>query len=614
MKDLLSLIILLSVLTFNLFAQNRPIGINLPEISYYSTSVMLKNVKKHSSAWLIEDENQSQWNFEAIDMPTLSNGYPTQVPFSVNDVNYRPHCIMFSENAAPHTYPEGAFTIIITGSGEVQFEWDGNATFQGPGTFTLPVNPSEAGLHMRILSSDINDPITNIEVIYPGEIDTYPNEIFSSHFIQSMEPFEAIRFMKATSTEENPIVDWADRTIETDHTYFSIIEDGIQPGIPWELVIRFCNENNKDPWICIPYKASNDYVTQLATLFRDNLDEDLQVYIEYSNETWNWFYFDTFQYLGQQGQYLGLAEDEFTANLRYHTYRSLQIFDIFENVYGGLAPSRIQKVLASSAWDYPIDVTYNALFDNFINPNNIMPDAFANAPYVGFPEGYTDSPGICNSTPMDFLELLYQGMDSMEIQPYFDYAEELGIPVLAYEGGQHLAVEGFQAADPCLAELIAETNLLPEMEDWYCAYYDRWYDHFGGGLHMAFMIAERYGQYGAFGILETQFQDYSLSPKWQAHENCVFEPTSTSISETNLEDNSYRLFPNPTTGIFSIQCKAANYKIEILNTNGVIVKTLNQTGNLLEIDISDLPAALHFIRIQNMDNGQLELRKIIKQN
>ena len=599
-------------LSVQIFAQNRPIGVNLPEFSYFSSSVMLKNVKKHSSAWFIEDEDQSQWNFESVTMPTLANGYPSQVPFNVNGVNYRPHCIILSGQAAPHTYPAGEFTIIITGTGEVNFEWDGNATFTGPGTFTLPVTPSDAGLHLRILSSDINDPITNIEVIYPGEIDTYPNDIFSSHFVRSMEPFESIRFMKATSTEENPIINWSDRTLIDDHTYFSIIEGDIQPGTPWELVIRFCNEHDKDPWICIPYQANDDYVTNLATLFRDNLNPDLQLYVEYSNETWNWFYINTFAYLGQQGMDLGLASDEFTANLRYNTYRSLQIFEIFEQVYGSESSSRIQKVLANSAWDYPIQTTYNALFDSQINPNNILPDAFATAPYVGVGEEFQDSPHFCDSTAEGLLSRMYSYLDSMEVQPYFDYADSLGIPVLAYEGGQHLAATGFQAAQPCVATLIRETNLLPQMQSWYCEYYDRWFDSFGGGLHMAFVIAEQYGDFGAFGILESQFQDYTLSPKWMAHENCVF-PVTVLTADEDIEELSFQIFPNPNVGQLTIQGESSAYHIEVLNIHGIAVRSFDKTGEQIEVDISSLNPGLYFVKIKNNRTNQVYFHKVIKQ-
>ncbi|MEM1120109.1 MAG: T9SS type A sorting domain-containing protein [Bacteroidota bacterium] len=512
-------------------AGHRPIGVNLMEMSYFSTNPMLKNVKKLSSRWLIQDATREEWNIEGVPMPTLSNGYPTQVPFNVNGTDYYPHCIMLSDNVGPHFYPSGDFTVIITGSGQVEFEWDGNATFTGPGTFTLPVaTPSDAGLHLRILSSDVNDPITNIEVIYPGEISTYPNDIFSSHFVTSVEPFDVIRFMKPNSIEENPIVNWSDRTTVDDHSYFAIVEDdtaAITPGIPWELVVQFCNEHDKDPWICLPYQVNDDYVTQLATLFRDNLEAGRQLYLEYSNETWNYYYVRTYNHVVQRGLDLGFDTNDFTAGLEYYTHRSLQIFELFASVFGNNMNSRVTKVLASGPWDYPAQVLYESLQNPAINPNNTMPDALAMAPYVGL-EQLQQSPNFCNHTAEQLLDSLFHHISTLEIQAYFDYGDSLNIPVLAYEGGQHLAATGFQAADTCVARLIREVNLLPGMQEWYCEYYDEWYDNYGGGLHVAFSLAAPYNEYGSFGILESQFQDYNLSPKWQAHEGCVFNAASNA--------------------------------------------------------------------------------------
>src|SRR5262249_41900521 len=58
-------------------------------------------------------------------------------------------------------------------------------------------------------------------------------------------------------------------------------------GAAWEYVIDLANATGKDIWINIPEGATDNYVTQLATLIKNNLNPGIHVYVEYSNELWN---------------------------------------------------------------------------------------------------------------------------------------------------------------------------------------------------------------------------------------------------------------------------------------------------------------------------------------
>ena len=58
-------------------------------------------------------------------------------------------------------------------------------------------------------------------------------------------------------------------------------------GVPYEDIIELANESQKDMWINIPALATPDYVQNLAQLIYSNLDPNLNVYVEYSDETWN---------------------------------------------------------------------------------------------------------------------------------------------------------------------------------------------------------------------------------------------------------------------------------------------------------------------------------------
>ena len=63
------------------------------------------------------------------------------------------------------------------------------------------------------------------------------------------------------------------------------------------------NMLDKDLWVNVPHKASDDYVRNLAQLLKDNLEPDRVVYVEYSNEVWNGIF-------DQNGENLAMAVAE----------------------------------------------------------------------------------------------------------------------------------------------------------------------------------------------------------------------------------------------------------------------------------------------------------------
>ena len=67
----------------------------------------------------------------------------------------------------------------------------------------------------------------------------------------------------------------------------AFVTDG-SGGVPYEDMIELCNEAQKDMWINIPALATPQFVQSLAQLIYTDLDPNLNVYVEYSNETWNY--------------------------------------------------------------------------------------------------------------------------------------------------------------------------------------------------------------------------------------------------------------------------------------------------------------------------------------
>jgi hypothetical protein len=113
---------------------------------------------------------------------------------------------------------------------------------------------------------------------------------------------------------------------------------------------------HKDVWINVPAKATDDYVTQLASFLKNNLDADRVVYVEYSNEVWNGIFS---QFADNQNAAIAevnagnspLNADGET-NPVYWGWRRVakrlkEISDIFANVWGQSAiNARVRPVLS----------------------------------------------------------------------------------------------------------------------------------------------------------------------------------------------------------------------------------------------------------------------------
>ncbi|MEY4902591.1 MAG: Secretion system C-terminal sorting domain, partial [Bacteroidota bacterium] len=68
-------------------------------------------------------------------------------------------------------------------------------------------------------------------------------------------------------------------------------------------------------------------------------------------------------------------------------------------------------------------------------------------------------------------------------------------------------------------------------------------------------------------------------------------------------------FPNPTTDVVNIVTKITFDNVELLNTEGKIVRRLENLGiGTHQLDLSDLPAAMYLLRFQK---GETVLTKKI---
>jgi hypothetical protein len=125
---------------------------------------------------------------------------------------------------------------------------------------------------------------------------------------------------------------------------------------------------------------------RFATAVKSLLDPSLKFYLEYSNETWNGT-FSQAAWIQRQGIAMGFSSDPTVAGAAYTAWRSVRLFTIFQNVFGGT--NRMIRVIASQAAN-------SWLSDQTLGFQNafVSADALAIAPYFNCDDTATGGFGV----------------------------------------------------------------------------------------------------------------------------------------------------------------------------------------------------------------------------
>lgn len=295
----------------------------------------------------------------------------------------------------------------------------------------------------------------------------------------------------------------------------------IRAGVAYEYMIELSIETGADPWFCVPHLASDDYITQMATLIANELPSNHTVYVEYSNEVWNNI-FTQEQYAQGMHRLLGLPSAS-----QFFGQRSKQIFDIFSSVFASVGSSApvLHKVLASQS------------VNTWISEQAILGaqgdfDSLAIAPYFSAHASdvyalSTDGQSVDGVTVTDVLELcvtdIYNGFaDSVSAQ--YQLARQSGNKTLvAYEGGQHLGGQGPRPGggrmedDLEFQDLMIAANRDPRMHNLYQAYFKLWGEITEGtGTFAHFSFIGQPSKWGSWGVKESYYHNDTVedSPKW----------------------------------------------------------------------------------------------------
>ena len=557
---------------------DSPIGTNLSEVVDWTTELPFVDLFKTARQWVPQctsaDPGCDTTKWSTGEEPQLNldpNGWVKSIPSRNDAPVYTFVSTVFLVGDTRLNYG-GKYLVLYEGEGRIEYDY-GATKDSASRTGRDVINVTGNGfVRLMIKETNPNNYIRNIHVIRPEYEESYDTQLFDDRFIARLNDFSVLRFMDWMRTNNSTQQLWEYRPTTELATYTT------PKGVPLEVMLELANRTGKYPWFNMPHLADDNYVRQFAEIVRDNLNPNLVLYVEHSNEVWN-SAFAQYSYALQRGQAEFRSGTNFDRVLNWHGRRTAEMCDLWKTVFKGqeqrlrcVAGSQAassdasEKILSCPLWsgspcsDHGIDAlaiapyfghylgapTYqtqieawtrepdgglNSLFTELTNGGKLQQVArsaddsadlwaMASASRYHLPLPNTSEPersaeNILNNTPPADGALQNSFLNMSNSKTV---ANRHGVLMIAYEGGQHLVGYGGVENNDAITTLFQNANRDPRMGDLYNSYFNEWKQQ-GGQLLTHFSLATNYTKWGSWGMLEYITQ--SGSPKYNAIINFI---------------------------------------------------------------------------------------------
>ncbi len=432
------------------------------------------------------------------------------------------------------------------------------------------------GVIVFINSSDASNPVRNMRLWAPrtdgAGLDLTPaSDLARGHIAGSLEPlpgepepmwhprflahlteapnYGVLRFMgwQQINREnwKHDVLEWSDRaapeycfgefnTIDSRYNRYPVAAYRQALGKPFEWMIDLCNEVRKDLWIQVPHIASPELIRQLADLCALRLDPELRVWFEYSNEIWNGYG----PYLPQlnaarlaAARHFGVPFADVTGDQHAWGAGHLQGLAIkaFEDEWRALGEpdERLINVLAS----FVANSTFSTgALDAAREIDPHLPEVLAVTNYFGYgtqgdiyaSHAFGTNPGVWPASLFaQTKEIVRRNLYSTTAswRASAEAAREAGVPLVAYEGGQHMLPMGFgDWNNPAHRDFMFFNYAFqrsPQIKELYLEHYALW-NAMGGRTPSLFVDTSGMSFWGYWGAKEIVTQTPAEAPKWDA--------------------------------------------------------------------------------------------------
>lgn len=459
-------------------------GINIGGNGGLSTSNMWVDIAKTFGAWGVSGKP-----YMANPSLALSaQGYPL-ADASTDTIDSG------SPNGVYQLSYQGTASVRVTGTGSMI----GLPVTGADGVTRVQVQLVHLGMNpINLTFTNINvaDPPHDLHLIEPGyAVNT--TQVFTNDFLHRLEPFSTLRVMELTATNWNSQVNWSDRTLPN-----NFLQTGPN-GVAYEYVAALANASGKDVWINVPAQASDDFVTKLADLMRDQVHSTAKVYVEYGNENWNVGF-------GQYYQIRAVARVNplITANsdsgkvAQESAYRLKQVGDIFRQEFG--ARSSQLNVVYGAFQGYSV---WGQMGLDFVNSLYGDPSKYISGLAVGSyfqPTIDLNQVGVTLDQLFANLTTFISGSLTTSIKVNKALANKYHLALMTYEGGPAM-VSSTHVGQPLIDAAQDDPRMGLMIQQFVAAW-----DKNGGGLGEFYKLIAPNAWSNDWGLLQTATQPGSV--------------------------------------------------------------------------------------------------------
>lgn len=274
-------------------SKRSQIGTNLLNPSYYSQTLYFVDQMKQSKTF---SSNLKDASGAVLPLVLTPEGWPKslragETATSIVSVGFPPAV-------------DGK-KLIVNYQGEGTLEHVGLEVLEKSGTRAVLKIDSAKTYSLRVTSTSAANPIKNITAIYEGgrcannkkklcysdsecgasvKCTSFESnaaaEPFHPMFLEDIGPFKLLRTMDFQQTTGNDMTSWSQYPKRSSASW--------APHAPIEVIMDLAKANASDVWVNVPHAADNAFVDNMAKVVKAQLQPSRKVYIEYSNELWNY--------------------------------------------------------------------------------------------------------------------------------------------------------------------------------------------------------------------------------------------------------------------------------------------------------------------------------------
>ena len=545
--------ILLAGISAQAVAQYDPnprLGSNVGSLDKLTSSIPFTDIFKSATGWYTSCEydwqqkrgidpgctRQNAFNTREQSLLDLdANGWVRSVPAP----NQNPiFTSVTSSWSLPASFPIGRYVVLYEGQAKIKLTGDLKIVANQAGRLVFDLASPKRNLRLNLSKINPANYLRNLKIVPIENEANHARQIFGKEYIARMRPLHALRFMPWSNPRGNDVEEWANRAMPGAAHYTG------PKGVPAERMIDLANATDTTPWISVPYKASDDYMLQYARMVKNRLRPNHKVFLEYSNEMWNVIFPGTTYAARKADKLWNFPYKEKNAYQRrvsmaanWYAKRTVEMCQIWKKEFGNQS-GRVVCILSSqSSAPWAGKETLDCPLWKEANGCGRYVDAFAVGPYFGDYIARKEHRETVKSWLRDpdgginrlFTEIEQGGQLDKDtgggsinltmnqyVKGNVKLAQKYGLPLMAYEAGQHLIRfdPPHTVTDPAVLNLFMSAQKHPRMRSAYTRYLNAWNQNTRGGLMMHYYGIGKPSPKNFFSMLDHSGQP--STPKYQA--------------------------------------------------------------------------------------------------